>query len=152
MFFIIHPRLLFIYSCYHLFILITFILLVLILTHCHYLPLASIITLYFLAFGLTLSIFTWPFLFALSHEESLVLSLRHALVPFTSFCDSLPYSAYIHMAIFCEYLMGHLLHPDSGSHLSFPHYFVVPCLPLPHQASFALQSTSLCAPFLLLID
>ena len=50
-------------GCY-LFILITFIL-VLILTHCHYLPLDSIITLYFLAFDLTLSILTFLFPFIL---------------------------------------------------------------------------------------
>ena len=58
MLFIIYVFLSFILGCYsfifayHLFIIITFILLVLILTHCHYLLLASIVTLYFLALAL----------------------------------------------------------------------------------------------------
>ena len=190
---------------YHLSILITFILLVLILTHCHYLPLASIITLYFLAFDLALSIltslfpfilwifsllcqpshghfmliphsmghlshpslgshssfphhyvalyltlpiFTWLFYVNTSwHGASFAPQLRQPLIfshHYVALCLTLPIFTWLFygMGIFCIL----------GSHFSFPHYCVFPCLPLPHQAFFALQPTLLCEPFLLLID
>ena len=150
MLFIIHISLSPIPGCYsfilayHLSILITFILYVLILTHCNYLPLASIITLYFLAFDLTLSRLTSLFPFI--------------LWIFALLCQ--PSHGYF---MLIPHSMGHLSHPSLGTHSSFPHHYVALCLTLPiftwllhmntswHGAPFAPQlrhplifSTSLC--------
>ena len=61
----------------------------------------------YVALCLTLPIFTWLFYVNTSwHGASFAPQLRHPLIFSTSLCGSLPYSANLHMATLCEYLMA----------------------------------------------
>ena len=139
MLFIIHISLSPIPGCYsfilayHLSILITFILYVLILTHCNYLPLASIITLYFLAFDLTLSRLTSLFPFIL-WIFALLCQPSHGYFTSHGYFMLIPHS------------MGHLSHPSLGTHSSFPHHYVALCLTLPIFTWLLYMNTTFCTP------